>query len=83
MSSATPTHAITIPNDDYCIDTPKYVAEAIGVHPYTLQRWRADGTGPPFVQLSMRRVGYQRAVWRAWLRSRTYKSNSEASAVRA
>ncbi len=37
----------------------------------TLQRLRADGSGPPFVQLSERRIGYRKSAVERWLDART------------
>ena len=37
----------------------------------TLQRQRSDGSGPPFVQLSERRIGYRRSAIEKWLDART------------
>jgi predicted DNA-binding transcriptional regulator AlpA len=37
----------------------------------TLQRQRSDGSGPPFVQLSERRIGYRKSTVERWLETRT------------
>ena len=37
----------------------------------TLQRQRSDGSGPPFVQLSERRIGYRKSAVEQWLAART------------
>ena len=37
----------------------------------TLQRQRSDGSGPPFVQLSERRIGYRKSAVENWLSERT------------
>ena len=37
----------------------------------TLQRQRSDGSGPPFVQLSERRIGYRKSAVEDWLVTRT------------
>jgi predicted DNA-binding transcriptional regulator AlpA len=37
----------------------------------TLQRQRSDGSGPPFVQLSERRIGYRKSAIEQWLEART------------
>lgn len=37
----------------------------------TLQRQRSDGSGPPFVQLSARRIGYRKSTIERWLAART------------
>jgi predicted DNA-binding transcriptional regulator AlpA len=37
----------------------------------TTQRQRSDGSGPPFVQLSERRIGYRKSAVEQWLETRT------------
>jgi predicted DNA-binding transcriptional regulator AlpA len=37
----------------------------------TLQRQRSVGSGPPFVQLSERRIGYRKSAVERWLEART------------
>ena len=37
----------------------------------TLQRQRSEGTGPPFIQLSERRIGYRKSTVEQWLEART------------
>lgn len=37
----------------------------------TLQRHRSAGSGPPFIRLSARRVGYRKSAVEKWLQSRT------------
>jgi predicted DNA-binding transcriptional regulator AlpA len=37
----------------------------------TAQRQRSDGSGPPFIQLSERRIGYRKSAVERWLESRT------------
>jgi predicted DNA-binding transcriptional regulator AlpA len=37
----------------------------------TLQRQRSQGNGPPFVQLSERRIGYRKSAVERWLETRT------------
>ena len=37
----------------------------------TLQRQRSDGSGPEFIQLSERRIGYRKSAVEAWLSART------------
>ena len=39
----------------------------------TLQRQRSDGSGPPFVQLSERCIGYRKSAVEHWLEARTIK----------
>ena len=37
----------------------------------TLQRQRSDGSGPPFIKLSERRIGYRKSEVERWLALRT------------
>ncbi len=48
----------------------------------TQQRERQDGAGPPFIRLSVRRVGYLRSDIVAWLESRRFASTSEETVAR-
>lgn len=43
----------------------------LGISAPTAQRQRSDGSGPPFVQLSERRIGYRRSAVERWLQMRT------------
>jgi predicted DNA-binding transcriptional regulator AlpA len=43
----------------------------------TLQRQRSDGSGPEFVQLSARRIGYRKSAVERWLVSRTATSTGD------
>lgn len=43
----------------------------------TLQRMRLTGTGPAFVQLTDRRIGYMRADIDAWIAARRRTSTSQ------
>ena len=47
------------------------VAEWLDISRPTLQRQRSDGGGPPFVQLSARRIGYRKSAVEKWLEART------------
>ena len=49
----------------------KQVAAWLGISPPNLQRRRSDGSGPPFVQLSERRIGYRKSAVERWLDART------------
>lgn len=65
----------------------KYLDEAalarrLGVSRRTLQRWRAEGGGPPYVRLGSRRVAYDEAASDAWAASRSFASRAaELAAV--
>ena len=43
----------------------------VGISAPTAQRQRSDGSGPPFVQLSERRIGYRKSAVERWLEART------------
>jgi predicted DNA-binding transcriptional regulator AlpA len=47
------------------------LAKWLDVSRPTLQRQRSDGGGPPFVQLSARRIGYRKSRVEQWLEART------------
>lgn len=47
------------------------VANWIDTSRPTLQRQRSDGSGPPFIQLSERRIGYRKSAIERWLEART------------
>lgn len=54
-------------------------AAMAGVSPRTMQNMRLDGTGPEFVMLTKRRIGYTLEALRAWIASRSVKSTSDAT----
>ena len=47
-------------------------ADALGVSPRTLQRWRRDGGGPAYIRVGVRRVAYDVQVIEDWTAGRTY-----------
>jgi predicted DNA-binding transcriptional regulator AlpA len=49
----------------------KQLAAWLGISLPSLQRQRSNGSGPPFVQLSERRIGYRKSVVERWLEERT------------
>jgi predicted DNA-binding transcriptional regulator AlpA len=49
------------------------LAQWLDISRPTLQRQRSDGGGPPFVQLSARRIGYRKSAVEQWLEARTIK----------
>ena len=49
--------------------TEKELSVWVGVP--NLQRMRSNGTGPRYVQLSPRRIGYRKSDVEAWLTART------------
>ncbi len=72
----TPEHKETI--------APLVVSEAkaaalVNLAPRTLQAKRLDGTGPAFVQLTGRRIGYSVEALRAWVAEKSVVSTAESS----
>ena len=56
----------------------------VGISAPTAQRQRSDGSGPHFVQLSDRRIGYRKSAVERWLDARTITRVGElASAQQA
>lgn len=57
-------------------------AKAVGLSLRTIQRLRQDGGGPPYVQLTERRIGYTDDALSSWLHSRTVASTSAATVAK-
>jgi predicted DNA-binding transcriptional regulator AlpA len=57
----------------------KQLANWLGISVPNLQRRRSDGSGPPFVQLSERRIGYRKSAVERWLEKRTINRVGELS----
>lgn len=55
-------------------------ARYLGISSRQLERYATDGGGPPYVRLSVNRVGYTIEALDAWLRARTFSSTSEEAA---
>lgn len=47
-------------------------AKRLGVSPRTLQRWRVEGNGPPYVRVGARRVAYDPQKSDEWAAARTF-----------
>jgi predicted DNA-binding transcriptional regulator AlpA len=60
--------------------TEKQVSSWLGISTPSLQRMRSNGTGPEFVQLSARRIGYRQSAIEAWLSVRTINRVGECAA---
>jgi predicted DNA-binding transcriptional regulator AlpA len=58
--------------------TPRQAAAYTGLAVATLQRQRTDGTGPKFIKIGKRRVGYRLVDLLAWLDSRVANSTADA-----
>ena len=66
-----------IANMDDELLTPVETATALRIpSPRTLERWRANGTGPAFVRVG-RRVAYTRRALREFAAGNTYRSTTE------
>ena len=44
------------------------LADLLGLSPVTLQRWRADGTGPDWIKVGSKAVRYTNQAVEDWLR---------------
>jgi predicted DNA-binding transcriptional regulator AlpA len=51
--------------------TEKDLAAWLGISLPSLQRMRSNGTGPRYVQISERRIGYRKNEVETWLTART------------
>jgi predicted DNA-binding transcriptional regulator AlpA len=63
-------------SDDEILDT-RQLAEWLGVSVQWAEIARLKGTGPRFVSISPRRIGYRRGDVRAWLRKRSHQCTAE------
>lgn len=52
--------------------TRRAAADFLGVSERLLERKALDGSGPPFVRISVRRLGYRVRDLEAWLEARTF-----------
>ena len=59
--------------------SPKQAAAEIGFSEVSLQRWRIEGKGPPYVKIGKRRVGYRVGALRQWLTNRETTSTADAA----
>ncbi len=57
--------------NDLRVLTAASAAELLTVSIPVMERWRREGTGPRFIRLSARRVGYRVADLRAWMADRS------------
>lgn len=55
---------------DQMLLSAKQIAALLGIHPRTVARMAEDGSGPPRIRVSEKRVGYLRSDLEAWLASR-------------
>ena len=57
-------------------------AEELSLSVRTLQAMRLEGTGPAFIKLTQRRIGYALSELERWISERSVRSTAEAT-VRA
>ena len=55
----------------------KEAADFYDVEPRSMQNWRQDGTGPPFIRLSARAIKYTRWLLRTHYEAKIRKSTSD------
>jgi len=58
-------------NDTHEILSERELSSWLGISRPCLQRMRSNGSGPPYLQLSERRIGYRKADVERWLDTRT------------
>lgn len=63
--------------------TEKDVSKRFNVCDRTVQSWRYEGSGPPFVRIGARRVAYRLADVEAWAANRTFASRAAELAQQA
>jgi predicted DNA-binding transcriptional regulator AlpA len=56
-------------------------AQYLGLTASTLEKMRLYGTGPHFIRLGIRAVGYSLSDLNSWIESRRHRSTSEADAA--
>src|SRR5215468_1258443 len=56
---------MAVDTSDPILSEPEYRAW-VGISAPTAQRQRSDGSGPPFIQLSRRRIGYRKSAVERW-----------------
>lgn len=61
--------------------TVEQAAELLAIPRSTLDRWRVEGNGPKFLQLSARCIRYRRSDIEAWTETRVRRSTSEYGIV--
>jgi predicted DNA-binding transcriptional regulator AlpA len=57
------------------------VARSLGLSKRTLQRYRESGTGPEFIRLGEKRIGYPLTALAEWLAARTFNNNAAENGV--
>ena len=68
--------------DKTYLATDPVVAEGLHVGYWTLARWRTEGKGPAYIQISGRRVAYLGKDLNAWLMSQRHDPCAENAEAR-
>ena len=76
--SMEPSKSIHLP--DLCFLTENETAKTLNKSPRTLQRWRVDGNGPPFVRAGSG-ILYRPQDIEIWAAENTFTSTSQADAA--
>lgn len=61
---------------------PRETAAHLGLSERTLERMRADGAGPPFTRLGVRRIAYRVSDIEEWAAARTFPHRAAELAQR-
>lgn len=64
--------------------TNEQTADLLGIRPNTLEVWRCNAKGPPFIKLGTHPsspIRYQRSRVMAWIEANTHQSTSSYSAA--
>ena len=65
-----------IDTTDHKILSEREVSTWLGLSEPPLFRHRRNGSGPKFIQLSTRRIGYRRDAVEAWLKNREHQTGA-------
>src|SRR6202030_1476355 len=57
--------------------TERYTSKRTRTGVRTLQRWRSEGRGPPYVRFGPRKILYRRSAVEAWIREREFKHRAD------
>ena len=71
MVAFIPMAAERIPTESDPLLSAGTVAEIVGLSPATLRRYRAAGSGPPWMRIGERLIRYPRSGVREWIASQS------------
>lgn len=54
----------------------KQLAQRLGLHFHTLEKWRVEGKGPPFIRIG-RTIKYRWWEVEKWMNERQFKNTSQ------